>query len=419
MLDRRQSLDQVRRPGRQKPGSARLGRRTGQRLPPAAVGRGPEPDHGPAEGRHARRYCLGSRLQPQDAERQEGGSDRFWETQVGSPLAAEPLAWAEDGNLLAVTSHGTVFKISPAPFAKGVFNQPTALADYARDAAPSGTCWRSRRPAGSAAGKGSRSSALRSRTPRQGRPLSVPDGHKLACPPVAWRAACCWPTAPARCRWWIPRGDPLAARFQPPLLGRARSRLGDPGRRRGQAAGPVGRWQVEALLVGASGRARAELEILGEATVTTPIVSPLAVLGDTVYGGDAGKGCSPFTLPKLNIKGKERLLEAPAPGPRAGRRCRVVSTDDGQLLCFAAKGRLLWQNPLRYGPLAGLPLRVGGHYLLAANGPVASDAATGKELGKVETGYPLATGPVAWAGSCSSADMTEPSTKCDNHDRRE
>jgi outer membrane protein assembly factor BamB len=109
---------------------------------------------------------------------------------------------------------------------------------------------------------------------------------------------------------------------------------------------------------------------------------------------------APFTLPKL-VRGKERPLDGLcALGPVRVGDGVLLSTDDGQLLCFGAKGRLLWQNPLRYGPLAGLPLRVGSHYLLAArNGALwRVDAATGKELGKVETGYPLATGPVAFGG---------------------
>ena len=52
---------------------------------------------------------------------------------------------------------------------------------------------------------------------------------------------------------------------------------------------------------------------------------------------------------------------------------------------------------MAYGPLAGAPLAVGDHLLLASRSGVVwrIDAANGKELGKVEVGSPLGAGPTA------------------------
>jgi hypothetical protein len=65
------------------------------------------------------------------------------------------------------------------------------------------------------------------------------------------------------------------------------------------------------------------------------------------------------------------------------------------LHCLDAEGKLLWQVPLPYGPLAGDPLELDGAYVLAAAVGVIwrIDPATGNELARIETGYPLATGP--------------------------
>ena len=76
----------------------------------------------------------------------------------------------------------------------------------------------------------------------------------------------------------------------------------------------------------------------------------------------------------------------------------LLTTDGGHLLCFDAAGKRLWQSPLPYGPLAGTPLAAGDDYILAATGGVVwrVAASSGKELGKLDTGLPLATGPVAF-----------------------
>ena len=135
------------------------------------------------------------------------------------------------------------------------------------------------------------------------------------------------------------------------------------------------------------------------ATVTSPIVSPLAMVGDTVYAGDAGKVLAPFSLPKL-VRGKERPLDGLcALGPVRVGDGVLVSTDDGQLLCLTPRDACRGKTSCRYGPFAGLPLRVGGHYLLAAaNGACGELTRRPERSWESRNRLSLATGPVAFGG---------------------
>ena len=102
---------------------------------------------------------------------------------------------------------------------------------------------------------------------------------------------------------------------------------------------------------------------------------------------------------------------SPAPGnmrsPAAGRGGHAASatarcSPPTAASCIASTHRANWlgNTPLSYGPLAGSPLAVGDHYILAAAGGVVwrVDGDSGKELGRVDAGQPLATGPVLLGG---------------------
>ena len=83
-------------------------------------------------------------------------------------------------------------------------------------------------------------------------------------------------------------------------------------------------------------------------------------------------------------------------------QCVLLATDDYQLHCFDAAGQRMWHVAMPYGPLAGAPLAVGDRdYLAAAVGGTVwrIDGASGKDLGRVDVGEPLATGPVVLADS--------------------
>ncbi|MBN2295906.1 MAG: PQQ-binding-like beta-propeller repeat protein, partial [Pirellulales bacterium] len=83
-------------------------------------------------------------------------------------------------------------------------------------------------------------------------------------------------------------------------------------------------------------------------------------------------------------------------GPMAVGDRLILATDGDKLQCFDAAGKMLWNNPLLHGQLAGKPLALGGDIIFASIGGVVwrVDAASGKELAKFETRCPLAAGAV-------------------------
>ena len=58
--------------------------------------------------------------------------------------------------------------------------------------------------------------------------------------------------------------------------------------------------------------------------------------------------------------------------------------------------QVVWQSVLGYGPLAGAPYLSGDEIFLSARSGMVwrISAADGKELGKVDAGCPLGTGPL-------------------------
>jgi len=140
------------------------------------------------------------------------------------------------------------------------------------------------------------------------------------------------------------------------------------------------------------------LAALTQRSTGNPITSPLAVLGDVVYGVDSdGKLCS-FKLPKLEPGAKTVLAGRLVWGPRRVGEAVLLATDDGRLMCLAGEEKPLWNVPLNIGSLAGDPLPVGDSYILATTDGVVIriDSQTGEQQAKIETNRPLATGPTAY-----------------------
>ena len=114
------------------------------------------------------------------------------------------------------------------------------------------------------------------------------------------------------------------------------------------------------------------------------------------YVADQKGNLLSFELPELTA-GKEQALEGScAWGPRRIGKYVLLATDKKVLYCMGDAQERVWQQPLRYGPLAGDPLSVGEHLLLAGRSGIVwrASAATGEELGKVDAAVPLGTGPV-------------------------
>jgi hypothetical protein len=170
-----------------------------------------------------------------------------------------------------------------------------------------------------------------------------------------------------------------------------------------QAAVPCG--EAELLLtdgiagmyrIGVQSQPQPHLAALATRELAEPIVSPIAVLGSTVYAVDRSLSLVTFELPDLTPGGPRPLSGRLVWGPRKVGDYVLLTTDDQTLTSIDAEGKLV-ATPLSYGPLAGAPLALeeGQRVLASTRGVIwRIDPATGEELGKVDLGLPLGTGPV-------------------------
>ena len=151
-----------------------------------------------------------------------------------------------------------------------------------------------------------------------------------------------------------PRGNSLAEPFQPRLAPNSRI----------QWIAPTAVSEREAVIadgkdhvyrLGLEDQPKPHLAPLAEAAVVKPIVVPPAVLGDTVFGANAGPTLNLFMLPTLAAGKDVPLGGACVWGPARIGDNVLLATDDDQLECFDAGGIRLWQQKLAYGPLAGAP----------------------------------------------------------------
>jgi outer membrane protein assembly factor BamB/TolA-binding protein len=131
--------------------------------------------------------------------------------------------------------------------------------------------------------------------------------------------------------------------------------------------------------------------------------SPLAAVGDTVYGIARGSGTDvvlALEFDELKLA-KEFDLQGSRVtwGPLTVGEAVLLVTDDRQLHAFGAEQKERWQNPATaYGKPAGLPLVNKEDYVFAAlNGAIWSvSSSSGQALKKSELGEPLGSGPVAF-----------------------
>jgi outer membrane protein assembly factor BamB len=137
-----------------------------------------------------------------------------------------------------------------------------------------------------------------------------------------------------------------------------------------------------------------------EIDMTQPLVSPLAALGQSVLGVDAGGVLRSISLPDFEAGPSMPLGAAQvAWGPDAIGGRVYLTTDDDMMWSIDEAPSLAWQQPLPHGPLAGRPLAVGGTLICASrSGFVYAVAADSGDVqgGEIDLGEPLAAGPQAW-----------------------
>ena len=154
-------------------------------------------------------------------------------------------------------------------------------------------------------------------------------------------------------------------------------------------------------LVRVSGDEEKALAEAAAITTESKLVSPVAVLGKLIFVAARGAAATTdsllsFALPDLARGGSQVLDGRCAWGPQRVGKWVLVGTDKDRLLAIDERGQVAWRSALGYGPLAGAPQLAGDEIFLAARSGVVwrISAAGGKELGKVDAGCPLGTGPL-------------------------
>ena len=333
-------------------------------------------------------------------------NEAVWQTWLAAPLAAEPTLGSLSGKLIAVTASGGVFRAPSAdlkPLEKPW--QPVLTIDSSRLAKP-----------------------LCSLLPLRGEIFAMTSGADTT------QIVIYDPREQDRQFRWLlsPRDMSVApGAFAGGLLAACRNGqvfLLDP-EARGEMATPmppplkdVNTWEwrtpvavddnlavlsdgdkrLMAIHIGSNGD-KALTEVAA-ATTKIRLVSPVAVLGKVVFviardAADSTDSLLSFELPGLAPGVSLALHARSAWGPQRVGKCVLVATES-RLFAIGEQRKVVWQSDLKYGPLAGMPCLSGDEIFLSARrGTVwRISASDGKELGAVDAGCPLGTGPLVVGG---------------------
>ena len=155
--------------------------------------------------------------------------------------------------------------------------------------------------------------------------------------------------------------------------------------------------KMSVYLLGVQDQPKPHLAGLGQAALAKPLGAPPTVLGQTVFTVDVAGGLGVFALPALAHGNEAALGGRCAWGPGSRRRQRPGIHRRRPIALLRLEGNPPVAHPARIWPV--------GRRSACASARNSSwprergvvwraDAATGKELAKVDAGYPLATGPV-------------------------
>ena len=320
----------------------------------------------------------------------------LWQTQLGAPLAAEPVLGPEAGRMTVITQAGAVYRLEAAQFGdSSVADQPLAAVPFAELRQPAANAVRledgSVAIAIGDAPEEVTVATIQESPPRLRRvPLPDPLGGPLA----AVGGGLLAPAKTGPVFLFDPRSGnqrvepflpviPSGAEFawrRPTPLGDQEFLLSD--------------GNTKLYRVGIQDTPKRHLAALATGEAPAPIRSATAVVGHTAYVVDASDRLLGLALPDLKQATQSPLGGPCVWGPWPAGPCGLLATDE-QLLCIDPDAPR-WKVALPAGLPAGAPLVDGESILLASAGGMVCrvEAATGKLLGKVDVGLPLANGPV-------------------------
>jgi hypothetical protein len=327
-------------------------------------------------------------------------SEAVWQTWLAAPLAAAPTVGVISGKLTAVTASGGMFRLDPSQLrAAAKPADPVICVQSARLSKP--LC--SLLPLAEeryAISSGAETTSIAIYDPqeqdRQFRWLVTP--RALTAAPASFAGGVLAPCVDGQVLLLDPlaREDMMAAPFAISLPGVTAWNWRSPQAVDGKLAVLCdGDHRVIAIrLVDGSPPELAEAKVAPLSKAA--LVSPIAVLGQSVFVVDADNNLLSFVLPALSPGNSLPLGGRCAWGPQAVGKLLLAATDKDRLVAVDARRQVIWRVDLKYGPLAGAPCSAGDDICLSSRSGVVwrIAAADGKELGKADAGCPLGTGPL-------------------------
>lgn len=320
----------------------------------------------------------------------------FWETDIATAPASNPLVSANPVAVLEADANGQVYRFDPQAIQSRTLSQSLPNpADESQAMQFDSSTLLANGGAIFAASNADKALLYTSGGAKPLKQVSLPS--PLACQPTAFGEGWLAPLAVGQVFYLDAQGtEPLAAPFQPSL---------SPGRKVAwQPASPIDAEQFlltdgveKVYLVELRNEGSPALVSAAEAAVgPSPITTKLVTLGRVAFAGTNEGRLAAFQLPTLEAGQRIDLGGALTWGPHLAGELVVCSVAGGKLVAISGQGEIAWQSADSFDTPLGPPLVSGGSMVLATqSGEVFTIAlASGEISGRMNAGEPLAGGPV-------------------------
>lgn len=327
--------------------------------------------------------------------------ESLWQTELGVPLAGPPSVDAAGPRIGAITASGAAYLLDRQAMRDRV--QDTAQRIRGRSNLPTLDSTADLGGGRMALGATGSKTLLHFRPNAPRGPLTrIELPEPLACPVVAWGDAFVAPTTVGQVYLYdAETGEQWGSPFQPKLSVDSDYQWLKPAVY-GQGEDSslvVTDGKSNLFLVRRATSPQPNLEMQTEAPVSgSPLVTPLAVVGDSLYAGNQGGRLSRYSLPDLQPQEEISLGGSVVWGPHTTGDYLLLTTGDNQMVCVDREGQVAWQQPLAHGHPTGAPLVDGGAVTLVwqQSGLSQVDLANGAESGYSEMPQPVVMGPSAF-----------------------
>ncbi|QDU56508.1 outer membrane protein assembly factor BamB family protein [Aeoliella mucimassa] len=319
----------------------------------------------------------------------------YWETDIATPAAGNPLASANPLALLEADANGKVYRFDPEAIKTRVQND--SLENPLGNSDETVYSYSNLLADGAAVFAAEDAAHVLLYSPSAPKPLSKIDlAAPLAASPTTFGKG--W-VAPLKVGQVFvldaESGKPIAAPFQPTLEA-GRTLHWKPASVYDQDRLLItdGATKLYMLEVGDDGAPA--LTAASEATLNlTPLSTGFTVAGDVAVAIAANGQLSIYKLPELEPLQSVNPGGRVVWGPHAAGETVVLATAKS-LTAIDSSGAATWQVPLETGALAGTPLTDGGSMIVAAqDGTILRiNLADGSIAGRADAGEPIAAGPV-------------------------